>query len=231
MYREHKRAELRQDMQLLEAFVARASASGTAGDLYFFDKVLSFDLFNKSLLAEDCSAEEHLPLLLLKNLVEKFGLDCFIQRKLKLPSPPTSKNSAIINAIFRLDAVDSVLFGEAAAPSSKRGGKKKKKGKPATASSQEPARTVDDVLGVEDEAASTPAESILRGIGRRLQNYLRNDGKIDFSAVFADSTPSDTTTHTLPLRMEICSGSGEWASKQVLYVTQTITSCLRLLSL
>ena len=216
MYREHKRAELRQDMQLLEAFITRASASGVNGDLFFFEKVLSFDPFNKSLLAEECCAEEHLPLLLLKNLVEKFGLDCFIQRKLNLSSPPTSKSSEIINAIFRLDAVDSVLFGESAAPSSKRGGKKKKKGKTAITAPQEPVGRVEDVLGVDNEAEATHTESILRGIGRRLHSYLRNDGKIDFSAVFADPKPANTTTRELPLRMEICSGSGEWAAKQVL---------------
>lgn len=206
MYREHKRAELRQDMVLLEAFVSRSSAAGGAGDLYFYDKILSFDTFNKS-------TPQQLPLLLLKNLIEKFGLDCFIQRKLKLPNAPTAKNSDIIDTVMRLDEVASMLFTEPnAAPSSKRGGKKKikKKAVDAMAEVRKPIASVEEVLG-EEKDEEVGAEGILRAIGKRIARVVASGGVIDFKEVFSEGS-------TLPVKMEICSGSGEWASQQVLTI-------------
>jgi tRNA G46 methylase TrmB len=128
----------------------------------------------------------------------------------------TSKSSNILNAVFRLDDVDSVLFVEpSSTPSSKRGGKKKikKKAPVAVAAVQRPVGTVGTILSGDGAADEEPAEAILRGIGKRLTRYVGADGKIDFREVFADSAGAGSS---LPVKMEICSGSGEWAAQQAL---------------
>lgn len=222
MYREHKRAELRQEMLLLESYVLAASAGGPSADISFFERVLSFDPFNGGLLRPGAAAAEHLPLLLLKNLIEKFGLDCFIQRQLRLPVPPSKKNSDILSAVFQLDDIDSVLFVDPAAQAGKRGKNKKLKGKQ-QADSAEAAEAVVEPIGSVESILAPPAdggdgagaEAILRGVGRRLCACLAEDGTIDFSAVFADPARAAAGPGRLPLKMEICSGSGEWAAQQV----------------
>lgn len=212
MYREHKRAELRQDMKMLETYILTAAAGGPAADLYFFGKVLSFDPLNEG------SSDALLPLILLKNLVEKFGLDCFIQRQLRLPTPPSIKSSAILSAVMQLDDVGSLLFVDPSAVASLRGAKKKKlKGNGVAEYSKLDVETspisVDSVLNRDSSLDASDAESILRNIGFRLRSYLTAEGKIDFSAVFSDQ--SDLRSGALPLRLEICSGGGEWAAQQV----------------
>lgn len=215
MYREHKRAELRQEMQLLESFISRSHAM----DLFFYERVLSFDPFNECLLSSGVSSEEYLPLLLLKNLIEKFGLDCFLQRKMKLPSPPTSKTSYILNAVFRLDNIESVMFSESSQCPKKAGKKKKKHDSKTEAAIQTPIGSVESLLGERIIQNDTPCvESILRGFGQKLCSYFSPEKKIDFSAVFGENVAGAKA----PVRLEICSGGGEWAAQQAKYIFEQI---------
>ena len=211
VYREHRRSELRQEMEMLNTFVSRSCPV----DISFYERVFSFDSASHSLLAPGISSQEHLPLLLLKNLVEKFGIDYFIQRKLNLPSPLNNKNSSIIKVLSQLDRVNGLLFG---AVSCKKSGKKKnKKGKTITGSED-----VDDRIQVanvlaeaEGNDSTDSADGIFRRIGRHINSSVGHEGKLDFNSIFSGSEKGKKDG-PMPVKMEICSGSGEWAARQVI---------------
>lgn len=199
---------------MLEKYMAEKQRTGhgeLADDLIFFERVLCFDVFR---VGDPCESSQ-LPLLFLKNLIEKLGLDCFLQRRLGATSPLSSSNCSVLRDLLSLDDLSSLLFE--LDPNS---AKKKKRKSGASSAPDEVTISSDAIFGDTVKSETVPdaleiSNGQLKRIGRLLCSYVTTDGKLQFDSIFSGS--QNIGAASLPVKLEICSGSGEWACQQVPY--------------
>lgn len=177
IYQQHKRSELLHDLGLLETYMneqlKQKPSAGSGSELpmlHFFEKTISFT---------NDSGSAKPPLL--KNIIEKLGLDYYLQKKLNEPA----SSSQIVRELVP-PVVDEPTKTSA------------KKGKPEKSGSSIPA------------SSSVKIDPILAQVQDRLQNIFDGD-VINFSRIF-----DVETSRSLPLKLEICSGAGEWVAQQAL---------------
>ena len=202
IYREHRQSELEHDLNMLEAFVQQnQSSSCKLYSLQYYERVLIFEQFSVPVAAgEDygCNSNGEKDIFI-KALVETLGLDHYLQRKLG----GVISSSVVMQEMFgaKLSQTTAVKTSNS---SSKAKSNKLKNGK-ATPS----IAPVADTSNIE-------LDNKLTDIRSRCSSYLA-EGKIDFNRIFTSDEPGSTPSAAaaLPIKLEICSGSGEWASLQV----------------
>jgi pentatricopeptide repeat protein len=182
VYQQHKRSELLHDLSLLEAYMntqqtSKAKADVDAGteanmlpELPYFQKTISFT---------NIEGASRPPLL--RNIIEKLGLDYYLQKKLN----ESAANSRIVRELVS-------SFGDEVKSNSK-----KPKSGQTTCNSGPVASKIDAVL-------------------TKVQGDLDNifDGNvINFNRLFSER---DSQSKHIPVKLEICSGTGEWVAQQAL---------------
>ena len=220
LFRQHRRAELRQEMTELEAFVetcaAQARVSAPAGGsnsskqsllLPFFRRLLSFasqPSDGASGSSTSSSTADQVVDGVLAAARTRFGLDACLLRQASL------------------EAVAASAPPVAASVGDKGKGKNKSKKRksPETSCGADAAAAAATAAAVDSTAPPPVPPAIASSISQfrtHLANCFDAAGLVDFSRVF--STPSadsavGATPSRSPVNLEICSGAGEWAVAQ-----------------
>ena len=192
LFREHKVAEQRQDLDLVERYVERrhqeqlanrssaAEGKGEGGmedvTLSFFQRVLSFAQ------GEEGGAGGTAAGSLAEAVLRRFGLDAYIAKCCPGGAAPPAPSPSKANHAPLTDKESKA---------GKKGFKKKKK---------------------EEKVAESSSVPIAVSWSKRVTDHyarcLDSDGNIDFDYLFGESSAG------APLKLEICSGAGEWAVAQ-----------------
>jgi pentatricopeptide repeat protein len=176
VYQQHKRSELLHDLSLLESYIAEQQNSN-AKQPAAASELPMLPHFQKTISFTNTEGSSRPPLL--KNIIEKLGLDYYLQKKLNEPAT----NSRMVKGLVP-------SLGDEVKPSSK----KSKAGQSAS--------------------VPAPVESKIDAVLTKVQEGLDNifDGDvINFSRLF-----SEEGSKHVPVKLEICSGTGEWVAQQAL---------------
>jgi len=232
LYREHSKAEFRAEIQTIEQFVERSKASGASAFELVFPYFLR--LFPFSAVPVVAGQEDAVPLRkdlvkpVMRSVEEDFGLEIFCRRL-------TGKSCAQLH--------NYSLTGEpvppVAVPTPKKIKKNKNKGKKGKDASEAPVVKQEDAAaetgakeavakeGAKESKADVQAEAIELKDAKveeptaetqRIMSYrpavaksLDPSGGLLFDRIFSSSSGN---AKKRPVKLEVCSGAGEWAVAQ-----------------
>lgn len=129
------------------------------------------------------------------SLLQKFGYDVVLRKKL---------NNQDVKTLVTYELYDNYDALQVAPAAAEPGKKKKKK-----------VKTNFEEKVIDNSKISLPQEVVdeIVKLRRHIATCMNNDKHIDFGVLF--SAKNKHTPSTLPIKMEICSGTGEWVAKQV----------------
>jgi pentatricopeptide repeat protein len=190
LFQQHSREEMRSEVGAIEEFVTRMSQKATQASPFSHLYPFFLRIFSFS---SDAEHDDRSALLsaTLHHLEKTFGLGEFAGR---LTNQPFTRLIGMAETVI-------------AAPTNL---SKKTKAKDAAAAA----------LPV--SAASTEVQAVMKGLKEELMKRIDEQGRLDFDSVFSDpldgaqSIDGESKVTQGPLKMEICSGAGEWAVAQVI---------------
>lgn len=216
LFREHKIAEQRQDLGLIEEFVerkhkeqlARQGAKPDADStlLSHFRRVLSFAQGGGDAESDSVGEEEDTSASLTAAALHRFGLDAYVAKCCEggAAAPTQSPSKANTAPAQNKD--------EEKNKKNKKGFKKKKKEEKVS------------------EASAVPiAPAWQQRIADHYTGCLDSHGHIDFDHIFSiEDGASPKNSSDALLKLEICSGAGEWAVAQAVHDTASRYATLEL---
>jgi len=208
LFRAHKISECRSDLDLIEKFLERPQAVDEM--LPFFLRVLSLHTatpIDSKPATSSTDARDTIVNQLAEGLLVRFGLTSYLTKHYKMvPSgdfPDTKKEIPI-------SANSATSTGVASGTASDKKDKKSKKKAAAAANAAKAAMSPLQLL----------PDAHVALVKTHLQRCVKNDGCFDFAQVFATNGSQAKAAGgkgmIRQLKLEICSGAGEWAVAQAL---------------
>mmetsp|Transcript_16942 Transcript_16942/g.25562 ORF Transcript_16942/g.25562 Transcript_16942/m.25562 type:complete len:749 (+) Transcript_16942:52-2298(+) len=214
VYREHRRAELRQEISVISKYASGAPSNAQVL-VDFYCRLFSFPFLNSeensasSLVSRPAAEKIAIVDAILSALVHKFGLVEVLRKSTGCGSGGTTVDYIIERSAG--DTANSKPDGDET-PSGKL--KKKGKGKSKAKSKPIPGTIVPSKRTV---TIPTSVADALDNMRAHLDSVFTDTGVMNFTNLFASSNKELHEEETQrPVKLEICSGAGEWAVKQAL---------------
>jgi hypothetical protein len=177
VFREHKRNQLRRDLELLSSYVTdkmrvAKSVEPQLSALSNFLRIISLDALNGP---PDVIAQT-----IFHNSVMKFGVGNYVARL----TQTKAESQTLLQEIEALPDHNCTFTASESIKSKKK------------------AKTL------ENPSLNSAFDTLLLQFKEKIQHYVHADGTLNFSEVFSDQPE-------LPIKLEICSGNGEWVVQQV----------------
>jgi pentatricopeptide repeat protein len=247
LYQEHNKAELRAEIKVISAFVEKASATKSVTPLqYIFPFYLQIFPFASNASSDAPVLRKELVKPIMKTIEDHFGLDSFARRVASKSCDDLNGYSLISAAA----AAEAAAASAAAAAAKEKKKSKKNKTKQTTAS-EEPGAVNNSGDAPPLSAAATAAAAAAGATAAAavkmaetnpdLKDILsfraltakafESSGKFAFKSLFSRAVSRDASDNKssnaskdldVPLKMEVCSGAGEWAVAQVHHLPQLL---------
>lgn len=225
LFRSHKISECKQDLELIEKFLE--TTQGVEALLPYFFRVLSLHTAapirsgsGDGSIGADVDEPADVQAAIVNQLAEgvllRFGLSSYLSKHYKMVASDTAAASVGSGVKAKEDKSTPAIAassGNDAAGASKKDKKSKKKAAAAAAAKKSQLSPL--------QLLPEPHVSLVKA---HLQKCVKSDGCFDFVQIFA-TTGTETHAHAKakaaaaaggnrPLKLEICSGAGEWAVAQ-----------------
>ena len=219
MYKEHRRAELRQEVDVITTFVNKNGVGSVDRILDFYHRIFSFDLQSSS----NDTRNKLVDTLLLAR-VSKFGLAAALTKKygtsvassdlIEYNIVQAGQSAPTVSSSNDTDGCEG--DGDSAARAKKKAKEKMKKAAAAAA-----AAILESAAPVTSLRVAPGVSAEMDAARSHLTECLDEYGRLVFRKIFDNSKTTDKegneeTATELPVKLEICSGGGEWVVKQVL---------------
>lgn len=206
MFREHSREEMLNEIRIIEEFVLRRMKESASALQYMFPYFLRIFSFSSDVSAVGSeiadgsssgnSGNEKVLADMFHDIHNKFGLGPFVKKL-------TNQTIQTIIADSIKSAAVASTTEPAAVAASSAGSKKEKKGKQ---------QEVKGPVAINTPDAAFAREQV-ETLQERLSQMINEKGKLNFGTIFGCASSSSSKKPLL--KMEICSGAGEWAVAQV----------------